>query len=77
VIDFIVTRARTTFVTLRSKLTHSQNMVRIITGTPVEVGWANVCRKTYPELALAGGDRTKSAGVTAPAMGLTMVRVDY
>jgi len=52
-----------------------KNMVRIITGTLVEVGWGKRVPQNLPEL-VAGGDRTKS-GVTAPAMGLTMVRVDY
>jgi tRNA pseudouridine38-40 synthase len=52
-----------------------KNMVRIITGTLVEVGWGT---RPVADVAtiLASGDRTR-AGRTAPACGLTMVRVDY
>lgn len=52
-----------------------QYMVRIMTGTLLEVGFG----KREPEsmrAILEEKDRTK-AGATAPACGLTMIRVDY
>jgi tRNA pseudouridine38-40 synthase len=52
-----------------------KNMVRILTGTLVEVGRGAA---TPDEIAaiVASGDRTK-AGMTAPARGLTLVAVLY
>ena len=52
-----------------------RNMVRILAGTLVAVGKH---RMSPAEVAavLAAGDRTK-AGITAPACGLTMVKVIY
>jgi tRNA pseudouridine38-40 synthase len=52
-----------------------KNMVRIITGTLVEIGRGRRALDTIPAL-LASGDRTQ-AGITAPPQGLTLVRVDY
>ena len=51
------------------------NMVRIIVGTLLEIGKG---KRTPEEMAkiLASGDRA-NAGPTAPAKGLTLVRVDY
>lgn len=52
-----------------------KNMVRILAGTMVDVGRG---RLDLPRVhrALEGGDRT-AGGVTAPACGLTLVRVIY
>ena len=52
-----------------------QYMVRIITGTLVEVGQGKRTPESMTEL-LAAKDR-KKAGATAPAKGLTMMKVDY
>lgn len=52
-----------------------QHMVRILTGTLLEVGKGNRTPESMIEL-LAAKDR-KLAGETAPAQGLTMVAVDY
>ncbi|MBP5198168.1 MAG: tRNA pseudouridine(38-40) synthase TruA [Lachnospiraceae bacterium] len=52
-----------------------QHMVRILTGTLLEVGFGKRSPENMLEL-LERGDR-KEAGVTAPAQGLTMVKVDY
>jgi len=51
------------------------NMVRNIVGTLVEVGKGKQ-PVTWPAEVLAWRDRTK-AGMTAPAQGLFLVRVDY
>jgi tRNA pseudouridine38-40 synthase len=52
-----------------------KNMVRILSGTLVEVGQGR--RRPDDVLAVrTAGDRTR-AGVTAPALGLCLVRVDY
>jgi tRNA pseudouridine38-40 synthase len=52
-----------------------KNMVRIIVGTLCEVGWG---KRTPDDVQtiLDGGDRRR-AGITAPAQGLALVRVDY
>ncbi len=52
-----------------------QYMVRILTGTLLEVGYGKRTPESMIEL-LEAKDR-KLAGDTAPACGLTMVRVDY
>lgn len=52
-----------------------QYMVRIMTGTLLEVGWGKRSADSMTEL-LAAKDR-RLAGETAPAQGLTMVKVDY
>jgi tRNA pseudouridine38-40 synthase len=52
-----------------------KQMVRILVGTLVGVGRADLPKATVAEV-LASGDRTR-AGVTAPACGLTLVRVIY
>jgi tRNA pseudouridine38-40 synthase len=52
-----------------------KNMVRIIVGTLCEVGWG---KRTPADVqrVLDGRDR-RQAGITAPAQGLALVRVDY
>lgn len=52
-----------------------QYMVRILTGTLLEVGFGKREPESMKEL-LEAGDR-RLAGETAPACGLTMVKVDY
>jgi tRNA pseudouridine38-40 synthase len=52
-----------------------KNMVRILVGTLVGVGRSKLTRDDLLRIQ-AGRDRTK-AGVTAPAAGLTLIRVDY
>ncbi len=52
-----------------------KNMVRILAGTLVDVGRAKLDVATVSHV-LASGDRT-AGGVTAPARGLTLVRVIY
>ena len=52
-----------------------QHMVRILTGTLVEVGLNKRDPESMPEL-LEARDR-KLAGVTAPAQGLCLLKVDY
>ena len=51
------------------------NMVRILTGTLLEVGFGERKVEDMPEI-LASLDRTR-AGKTAPAQGLTLVKVEY
>lgn len=51
------------------------NMVRIMAGTIIEVGYGKLA-KTDVENALRSGERS-NAGYTAPACGLTMVEVYY
>jgi len=52
-----------------------RNMVRILAGTLVAVGKGKMTAADVATI-LAAGDRTK-AGVTAPACGLTLVKVIY
>lgn len=52
-----------------------QYMVRIMTGTLLEVGFGSRTPESMREL-LEAKDR-KLAGATAPALGLTMIKVDY
>ena len=52
-----------------------QHMVRILTGTLLEVGFGKRKPDTIPEL-FDSRDR-KAAGFTAPAQGLCMMKVDY
>ncbi len=51
------------------------NMVRIITGTLVDIGRGRLNALTVPQILL-GGDRSR-AGQTAPAHGLTLDEVFY
>lgn len=52
-----------------------QNMVRILTGTLLEVGYGNIPVDSVKEI-LEACDRQK-AGPTAPPQGLCMMKVDY
>ena len=52
-----------------------QNMVRILVGTLLEVGFGRMQPEDMPAV-LEALDRTK-AGPTAPAQGLTLLSVDY
>jgi tRNA pseudouridine38-40 synthase len=52
-----------------------KNMVRILVGTLVAVGRGKLTREDLLRIQ-AAGDRTQ-AGMTAPAAGLTLVRVTY
>ncbi len=52
-----------------------QNMVRILTGTLLEVGYGNIEPSQVKEI-LNACDRQK-AGPTAPPQGLAMMKVDY
>ncbi len=52
-----------------------QHMVRIMTGTLLEVGYGKRRPEEIPEI-LAALDRT-AAGYTAPAQGLCLIKVDY
>jgi tRNA pseudouridine38-40 synthase len=52
-----------------------KNMVRILTGTLVAIGHGKMSRQNILDL-FASGDRTQ-AGMTAPACGLTLVKVIY
>lgn len=52
-----------------------KNMVRILVGTLVDVGRGRLPEETVVRM-LATGDRT-AGGMTAPAAGLTMLRVIY
>jgi tRNA pseudouridine38-40 synthase len=52
-----------------------KNMVRILVGTVCEVGWGKRAPSDVQRI-LDGRDR-RHAGITAPAQGLALVRVDY
>ena len=52
-----------------------QHMIRIMTGTLLEVGFGKRTPESMTELLLA--ENRKQAGVTAPAQGLCLVEVDY
>jgi tRNA pseudouridine38-40 synthase len=52
-----------------------QHMVRILTGTLLEVGYGKRAPESMPEL-LEAKKRAK-AGFTAPAKGLCLMQVDY
>jgi tRNA pseudouridine38-40 synthase len=52
-----------------------QNMVRILVGTLIEVGYHRMTPESMVEV-LDAKDR-KQAGPTAPAKGLCLLRVDY
>ncbi len=52
-----------------------QNMVRIMVGTLLEVGWGHMGQEQVQE-ALQSRERQK-AGPTAPAQGLCLMQVDY
>lgn len=52
-----------------------QNMVRILTGTLLEVGYKQRACDSMPDI-LAARDR-KAAGYMAPAKGLCLVKVEY
>lgn len=52
-----------------------QNMVRIMTGTLLEVGYGRLAPEDMDRI-LEAEDR-KQAGPTAPACGLTLMKVDY
>ena len=52
-----------------------KNMVRILVGTLCEVGWGKRAPADVQRI-LDGRDR-RHAGITAPAQGLALVRVDY
>lgn len=52
-----------------------QHMVRILTGTLLEVGWGERTPESMP--ALLAARRRSEAGETAPAKGLCLVKVDY
>ena len=52
-----------------------QNMVRILTGTLVEIGYGHIDAEHMPEI-IAGMDR-QLAGPTAPPHGLCLLKVEY
>lgn len=52
-----------------------QNMVRIMVGTLLEIGWGHMEKEQLQE-ALQSKERQK-AGPTAPAQGLCLMQVDY
>jgi tRNA pseudouridine38-40 synthase len=52
-----------------------KNMVRILVGTLVDIGRGRIAESVIPRM-LESGDRT-AGGMTAPAHGLTLLRVVY
>ena len=52
-----------------------QNMIRILVGTLLDVGWGRIQPQEIEEI-LKAKDRQK-AGFMAPANGLCLVEVDY
>ena len=52
-----------------------QNMVRVLTGTLLDVGYGKIQPAEVAEI-MEKKDR-KLAGSTAPAQGLTLIKVDY
>ncbi len=52
-----------------------QNMVRILVGTLIEVGYHRMEPEQMPEILEAKNRR--AAGPTAPARGLSLIKVDY
>jgi len=52
-----------------------QNMVRILTGTLLEVGYGNISVNQVKEILDAMS--RQAAGPTAPALGLCLMKVDY
>lgn len=52
-----------------------QNMVRILTGTLIEVGTGRIAPKEIPQILAAKNRQT--AGYTAPPQGLALMRVTY
>ena len=52
-----------------------QNMVRILTGTLLEVGYGNITPSQVKEILEA--KNRQMAGPTAPPMGLCLMKVDY
>ena len=55
--------------------TNIENMVRIISGTLVDVGLGKISPDDIPEIILSG-DR-KKAGKTLPPQGLYLLKVEY
>jgi tRNA pseudouridine38-40 synthase len=51
------------------------NMVRIIVGTLIDVGLGGMTRDNFAAALLAR--RRTATGITAPACGLTLMRIDY
>ena len=76
IVDTITIRRRKGYVYLTFHGTgFLQNMVRIMTGTLIEVGLGHIAPEQVGEI-LEARDR-KVAGPTAPAKGLCLVKVDY
>ena len=51
-------------------------MVRIMTGTLLEVGFTTACSQMM-SLQFFQGKKKKSCRITAPAQGLCLIEVDY